>query len=147
MAVTASTGTFRMTIAVDEQIRASPARVWSALTDVGRFPAWNSTITTMEGEIREGGQVRMTVAAAGDRVFKVRVHDVVPEQRMVWSDGFAPMFRGVRTYTLSAEDGGTRFRMEEVLSGLMLPLIRGSLPDFEPIFARYAADLKAHTEG
>ncbi len=66
---------------------------------------------------------------------------------MIWSDGFAPMFKGVRTFTLaSAGDGVTEFSMVEVFSGLMLPMIKGSLPDFGPIFEQYAADLKAAAE-
>lgn len=36
--------------------------------------------------------------------------------------------------------------MTEVLSGLMLPLIAGSLPDFAPSFTQYAADLKREAE-
>ena len=32
--------------------------------------------------------------------------------------------------------------MEERFSGLVLPLLRGSLPDFGPVFERYADDLK-----
>jgi hypothetical protein len=36
--------------------------------------------------------------------------------------------------------------MEERLSGLLLPLIKGSLPDFRPIFERYANDLKREAE-
>jgi hypothetical protein len=70
-----------------------------------------------------------------------------PERTMVWSDGFAPMFRGVRTFTLSpGPDGTTAFSMVEVLSGVMLPMIKGSLPDFGPTFEAYAADLKREAE-
>ena len=65
---------------------------------------------------------------------------------MTWSDGFAPMFKGVRTFELTATDGGVEFRMAEVFSGLMLPMIKGSLPDFVPIFEQYAADLKTAAE-
>jgi hypothetical protein len=36
--------------------------------------------------------------------------------------------------------------MEERFSGLMLPLVKRSLPDFEPIFERYADDLKKEAE-
>ena len=31
-------------------------------------------------------------------------------------------------------------------SGLMLPLVKGSLPEFGPVFERYAADLKREAE-
>ncbi|HEX3773921.1 MAG TPA: hypothetical protein VHV51_05615 [Polyangiaceae bacterium] len=66
---------------------------------------------------------------------------------MVWSDGFAPMFRGVRSYTLQENtDGTTGFSMREVYSGLMLPMIRGSLPDFGPPFEQFASDLKRAAE-
>jgi hypothetical protein len=36
--------------------------------------------------------------------------------------------------------------MTEVFAGLMLPMIKGSLPDFGPIFEQYAADLKKAAE-
>jgi hypothetical protein len=36
--------------------------------------------------------------------------------------------------------------MIEVFSGLALPMATSRLPDFEPIFQRYAADLKAEAE-
>jgi hypothetical protein len=36
--------------------------------------------------------------------------------------------------------------MKEEFSGLMIPLVRGSLPDFGPIFQRYADDLKREAE-
>ena len=66
---------------------------------------------------------------------------------MEWREG-NPLFLGVRTYTLTpAPDGvSTRFEMTEVFSGPMLPMVAGRLPDFRPIFAKYAADLKAHAE-
>jgi hypothetical protein len=66
---------------------------------------------------------------------------------MVWSDGAAPVFKGVRTFTLAPKaDGQTTFSMVEVFSGVMLPLIKGSLPDFGPSFEQYAADLKREAE-
>jgi hypothetical protein len=40
----------------------------------------------------------------------------------------------------------TTFEMTEVFSGLMLPMAAGRLPDFKPIFERYAADLKKEAE-
>lgn len=85
--------------------------------------------------------------ASPGRTFKLKVSGFVANEGMVWSDGFAPMFRGVRTFKLTdLGEAGTRFEMEEVFAGLMLPLIVGSLPDFEPIFTTYAADLKRAAE-
>lgn len=61
----------------------------------------------------------------------------------MWRDGFYPMFQGTRTFTLTPRGASTDFAMVEVFRGLMLPMIKGSLPDFGPVFDRYAADLAA----
>jgi hypothetical protein len=37
--------------------------------------------------------------------------------------------------------------MKEEFSGVMLPMIKGSLPDFAPVFEAYAGDLKRAAEG
>jgi hypothetical protein len=72
---------------------------------------------------------------------------VTKARSMTWSEGMAPMFRGVRTFTLTpAADGSTEFAMKEELAGLMLPMIKGSLPDFAPVFEAYASDLKRAAE-
>jgi hypothetical protein len=82
-----------------------------------------------------------------DRTFTPKVSGVVANERMAWTGGFAPLFKGVRTFTLNRrDDGSTDFAMEERFSGLMLPLAKGSMPDFGPIFERYANDLKREAE-
>ena len=59
----------------------------------------------------------------------------------------APTFKGVRTFELNPRtDGSTDFTMEERFSGLVLPLMRGSMPDFGPVFEAYASDLKRAAE-
>jgi hypothetical protein len=53
----------------------------------------------------------------------------------------------VRTFELRPRgDGSTDFAMEERFSGLILPLLKRSLPDFGPVFERYADDLKHEAE-
>jgi hypothetical protein len=137
---------FALSCSVDVNIRAGAPAVWKLLTDGNGFPRWNSTVTSIEGEIREGERLKLRVPGS-DRTFTPKVSGVVPNQRMVWSDGFAPIFKGVRTFELRpCTDGSTDFKMEEQFTGLMLPLIKSSLPDFGPIFARYANDLKNAAE-
>ena len=129
------------------RLAAAPERIWSLLTRAREFPVWNSTVKSIDGEIAEGQTIKLVATVAPERTFKLKVSDVKPARGMVWSDGFAPMFKGVRTYTLQPKaDGTTSFHMIEVFSGLMLPMIAGSLPDFAPIFERYAADLKRAAE-
>ncbi len=135
--------TFRMSCEVAIDIAAPPERIWSLLTRASELPAWNSTVESIEGEIADGQTIRLRAKVAPGRVFKLKVGPSVPARSMVWSDGFAPMFKGVRTYTLTPKgDGTTTFHMIEVFSGLMLPMIAGSLPDFGPPFEQFALDLQ-----
>jgi hypothetical protein len=54
----------------------------------------------------------------------------------------------VRTYQVTplAEGTATDFQMTETFAGILLPVLARRLPDFGPIFERYAADLKATAE-
>jgi hypothetical protein len=143
---TQTSSVFSMTCRVAINIHANAERIWILLTDARGFPRWNSTVTSVDGEIGEGK--RIVVRAPGtDRKFTPKVSGIVPKKSMIWTGGFAPMFKGVRTFNLSAQpDGSTDFAMEERFSGLMLPLVGRSLPDFKPIFERYASDLKNESE-
>jgi hypothetical protein len=144
---TKTSGAFRMDCEVRTTIQASPDRIWGFLTDASAFPRWNSTVTSLEGEIAEGRTLKLKVPTAPGRIFKPKVSHVEPGRSMIWSDGMAPMFKGVRTFTLTPNtDGSTLFSMREEYSGLMLPMIKGSLPDFVPVFEAYAEDLKRAAE-
>ena len=137
---------FCMECAITATIAAPPDAVWALLTDAAGFPAWNSTVASIEGEIAEGQRLKLRLPN-GDRVFTPKVSAVEPGRAMTWSDGMAPMFQGVRTFRLTARDDGTTdFEMREELRGVMLPMIKGSLPDFAPIFEAYARDLKRAAE-
>ena len=140
--------TFRQECTVSADIQAPPEKIWSLLTRPEDMTRWNSTMTSIEGNIELGGTVRMRVPEAPGRTFKVKVTRWVPNEEMVWRNGNPLMFLGVRTYSLMPEpsSSATRFQMTETFSGLMLPMVAKRLPDFGPIFERYAADLKAESE-
>lgn len=138
---------FRMEYSAGINIKAKPDRVWALMTNAADFPRWNSTVKSIEGRIALGQTIKLIASIAPTRTFNLKVIEFVPEKRMVWSDGNA-MFKGVRTYTLSPKaDSSTDFTMSEVYTGLMLPMIAGSLPDFRPAFEQYVADLKREAEG
>ena len=57
------------------------------------------------------------------------------------------LFKGERTFTLTQVDSHTtRFTMREEYTGLMLPLIWGSIPDLGPSFQQFASGLKTQAE-
>ena len=138
--------TFSLTYSVSATVPATPAEVWARLTDAAAFPDWNSTVTSIEGPIAPGIRLSIRVPIS-ERTFRPRVVEFEPEQRMVWQDGADPMFRGRRTFTLTPSADGTEFSMVETFQGLMLPMIKGTLPDFGPVFDQYAKDLVASFRG
>jgi hypothetical protein len=139
-------GAFSLTCTVEVTIQAKPGVIWDLLTDAAGFPRWNSTVTAIDGQICEGARLRLHVPGT-DRTFTPTVSGVVEPERMTWTGGLAPIFKGVRTFALTPRsDGSTDFTMKERFSGLMLPLVKRSLPDFGPVFERYAKDLKREAE-
>jgi hypothetical protein len=144
--ITQTHGTFSMSCAIEVNIRASAEKLWRLLTDASYFPHWNSTVTRIDGQIREGERIRIH-APGTDRTFTPMISNVVPNRRMCWIGGTAPIFKGVRTFELKPRsDGSTDFAMREHFSGLMLPVAKRSMPDFGPVYERYANDLKREAE-
>ena len=144
--ITQTRRAFSLECRVEVGIQSAPGRIWALLTDAASFPRWNSTVTRIEGEIRDGQRIRIHVPGT-ERTFTPTISSVVPGARMTWTGGFAPLFKGVRTFVLTQQAGGaTTFVMQERFSGLMLPLVGRSLPDFGPVFEQYANDLKREAE-
>ena len=90
--ITQARGVFSMACGVELNIQAPGASIWSLLTDAKDFPRWNSTVTSVEGQIREGEQLLLHVPGT-DRTFTPRVSGVVPGERMVWTGGTPPCSR------------------------------------------------------
>ena len=129
------------------EIAATPERIWQLLTNADDMVRWNSTLTSMAGTIAPGGTVRMEVPEAPGRVFEITVTTFTPPREMLWVQGNPIFFRGERTYRLTPTSSDTtQFEMTEVFSGVALPMAASRLPDFKPIFERYAADLRAEAE-
>jgi len=143
---TRTSSTFAMTCRVEIDIDATAEIVWSILTDAKGFPRWNSTVSGIDGHIREGEHLRLHVPGT-KRTFTPTVSGVVAAQRMVWSDGVAAIFKGVRTFDLARRSGASiSFTMEERFSGVVFALTKAMLPDFRPIFEAFASDLKREAE-
>jgi hypothetical protein len=129
-------------------IEAGPERIWSILTDAPGYPDWDSGVERVDGQIGPGETIKVFSKLSPGRAFPVKVTDLQPAERMVWSGGMPlGLFKGVRTFTLESDGSGvTRFAMREVFSGPMLPLIWPSMPDLGPAFDQFAAGLKARAE-
>jgi hypothetical protein len=136
----------RQTVRVETEIAATPERIWALLTDAAGAPRWNSTVSAIDGEIALGQKLAIRVPIS-PRTFTPTVTVFDPPKRMIWQDGAAPVFQGRRTFEIEPlATGNSRFVMTETFSGVLIPMIGPSLPDFAPVFAHYAADLKRAAE-
>ena len=144
---TSSKTTFSTECSVAINIKAGPDKIWAIITNAANFPKWNSTVISLDGRIALNEKIVLKSTANPNRTFNLRVSELTPPSKMVWEDGFAPVFKGVRIYTLTLKsDGTTDFYMSEKFGGLMFPMIGGSLPDFRPNFEEFAACLKREAE-
>lgn len=119
---------------VGATIAAEPEVVWALLTDAPGYPAWNSTVIAIDGEIAAGHEIELRAKVDPERTFELTVSTFDENRTLVWEDG-GSAFRGVRTFTLTPTGTGTtEFRMAEVFTGSMMGMIEGKLPDFRPSF-------------
>ncbi len=134
--------TFSRATSVSINIKADASIIWALLTNAEDFPRWNSTITSIEGNIKEGEKIKLKVKLDEKRTFKIKIKEMNPEKSMVWGDS-----QGKRTFTLDKQnDGSVQFTMHEKMGGLMFPLYAKLIPPFDEAFETYAADLKREAE-
>jgi hypothetical protein len=130
------------------EIAAPASQIWSLLTDAAGYPTWNSIVEKIDGRIAPGEKVKVFTKAVPGRAFPVTVTEFEPTARMIWTGGMPlGLFTGARTYTLEPKSNGrTLFSMSEVFSGLLAPMIAKSIPNLQPAFDTFAADLKRRAE-
>ena len=134
--------TFSRETSISMVINSSPQAIWEVLTRASDYPKWNSTVVSIEGNIQEGEKIRLKSTLDPTRTFKLKVKEVVPNQKLVWGDAL-----GRRIYLLEkVNDQKTRFSMNEKIGGLMFPLFAKKIPSFDESFEAFSRDLKKEAE-
>lgn len=134
--------TFSRTTIIQEVIQAEPGVIWELLTNTDNYSTWNSTIVSLTGNIQVGEKIQLVSTLAPERTFKLKVKEMVPNQKLVWGDAL-----GKRTYTLEQQGATTLFTMTEKIGGPMFPLFAKQIPSFDDAFEQFTADLKRAAEG
>lgn len=129
-------------------IHAHLETIWALLTDAVNYPKWNTTVEKIDGKIAAQSKITVHAKNVPGRGFSLRVSEFAPPRRMVWSGGMPlGLFVAARSFVLTpAANGDVEFEMVESYSGLLAPLISKSIPDLQPSFATFAADLKGRAE-
>lgn len=129
-------------------INASPQRIWDILTDVARYPSWDSGVVRVDGRVAPGATITVISSVNPGRAFPVTVTHIDAPNSMRWSGGMPlGLFTGERTFTLRSEaEDRVRFTMREAYTGLLAPLIFRSIPELNPSFQQFASGLKRRAE-
>ena len=129
-------------------IDAPPETVWAVLIDTANWPSFDPYSERVEGRPGLGETLTVYSTLAPGRAFALTVTACERASEFAWTGGLPlGMLKNVRSHTLTPRaDGGTHFRLSEVVSGPMAPLIAGSLPDLTEPFAAFCNGLKSRVE-
>lgn len=133
--------TFNRTTTISQTIDADPSIIWGLLTNPSDYSRWNSTVISIDGEIKKGEKIKLKSTLDSSRTFKLKVKEFIPNQKLVWGDSL-----GKRVYTLQKTTEGTLFTMTEKIGGFMFPLFANKIPSFDESFEQFTANLKEEAE-
>jgi uncharacterized protein YndB with AHSA1/START domain len=133
--------TFSRTTNIDQNISASPEKVWKLLQNAEAMPGWTTTVISVKGKIQVGEKIELVSSLDPERTFKLKVKEIEPKEKLVWGDNL-----GERTYTIRMVGMATQFSMTEKIGGFMFPLFASKIPSFDQSFEKFTADLKAKAE-
>lgn len=119
-------------IITDIEIRASPAGIWSILTDFPAYPRWNPFIRSIAGSLVASGRLTVSIQPPGGRArtFRPRVMTWVENRELRWRGRLLSpgLFDGEHFFRIEAKRPGlSRFVHGEQFSGLLVPLVRSRL--------------------
>lgn len=116
--------------------------------ETSAYPEWDPYCDKIEGRVALGEKLKAFTKLSPGRAFPVKVTELSPHQRMIWSGGMPfGLFKGERTFELNnTDDGSTEFRVHERFTGPMLKLIGKSLPDMTEPFQKFVEGLKQRAE-
>lgn len=119
--------------------------VWTVLTTVERWPAWNPDVkaVSLAGPFAEGATFRWK---AGPGTITSVVERIERPRLLAWS-GRTLGIRAVHVWHLSAQNGKTFVRTEESYDGLLARVLRRSLQKtLDAALVNGARHLKAEAE-
>jgi len=134
-------------------IAAPPERVWAVLTDFADYSRWNSVLSRVRAELRDGGEIRfrIKIEAAPELPFTAKIVRCEPGRALAWRGG-APLVPalawGEHFFELTPEgECATRLTHGERFGGLLNLLVRGSAhARVTRTYEAFNAALKARAE-
>ena len=139
-------GKFMHSIEAEALIKARSSTVWDIITDAGNYTVWDSGITHVTGELRNGGTIKIRTRTGGSRIFRLRVQQM-PGEVMTWTRGLPlGLFTGVCTFTLEPQGGMTHLRVKQELTGPLRGLLGKAIPDARQPLIDYVNAVRKRSE-
>ncbi|MDF9752266.1 hypothetical protein M2428_003743 [Arthrobacter sp. ES3-54] len=127
-------------------IKARGSTVWDIITDARNYTVWESGITHVTGELRNGGTIKIRTRVRGSRVFRLRVQQM-PGEVMTWTGGLPlGLFTGVCTFTLEPQSGMTHLRGKEEFTGPLRGLFAKAMADARQPLIDYVNAVRKRSE-
>lgn len=127
-------------------INARNSTVWDIITDAGNYPVWDSGITHIQGELLNGGAIRVRTTMSGKRMFFLRVEQI-PGEVMTWTARLPlGLFKGVLTFTLTPVGVMTRLRVRGESRGPLRSVVLTALPGMAETLANYVRAVQKRAE-
>lgn len=125
----AGSGKSKQSAQSEAWINARSSTVWEVVTDARNYTVWESGITHITGELRDGGTIRVRTGTGGDRTYRLRVQQI-PGAMMTWTGGLPlGLLTRVRTFTLERRRGMTHLRVKDEFTGPLRRLLREAVSD------------------
>jgi hypothetical protein len=111
-------------------VAATPDACWRVFCDLAGWPRWFPFLREVRGELRSGGELRLSIAAGPTALpIRVTVAELVAGERVRWTGG-ALGVRGDHGYEFAVRAPGlTRVTSREEFSGWGARLIAGPIFD------------------
>jgi hypothetical protein len=127
------------TITTSIRIDAPAHTVWTVLTDAASYPEWNPFVSQLDGALEVGARLTVRISPPGGKgmTFRPRVTAAETGRELAWlgSLGIRGLFDGEHSFLIEPlEDGGCLFTHSERFSGILIPLLSGSLEATEEGF-------------
>lgn len=106
------------------KINATTAQVWNVLLDFKNHPKWNRFITSIEGEQKTGGKLKVIIKPPNSKpmTFTPTIKVYEPEKEFTWLGSllFKGILDGRHSFQLiENKNGTTTFKHSEIFNGIL----------------------------
>ena len=117
------TGCSSISIQATVEIDASKSEIYAVLADLDSYPKWNPYHRKVEGEFKEGAELRVYVSRPDGKEVEVPPHmmRIVENEEITWGGGIKGIFYGVHSFKLQkGSKGKTVLNHDEDFSGIAI---------------------------